>query len=62
MNIEQFNEQFSNETVCRQFFEAARWPKGRICPHCSFNVSYKINISGPTQDRYVMVNKKRTQN
>ena len=52
MNIEQLNEQFSNETVCRQFFEAARWPKGRICPHCSFNVSYKINISGPTQDRY----------
>jgi transposase-like protein len=52
MNIDQLNAQFSDETICRQFFEAARWPEGRICPHCSFNVSYKITISGPIQDRY----------
>lgn len=52
MNIEQLNLQFSNEAICRDFFEAARWPNGRICPHCSFNISYKINISGPIQDRY----------
>ena len=35
MNIEQLNLQFSNEAICRDFFEAARWPNGRICPHCS---------------------------
>ncbi len=52
MNIEQLNIQFSNEAICRDFFEAARWPNGRICPHCSFIISYKINISGPIQDRY----------
>jgi len=40
MNIEQLNEQFTNETVCRQFFEAARWPKGRICPHSSLSKIY----------------------
>jgi len=52
MNIDQLNAQFSDETICRKFFEAARWPEGRICPHCSFNVSYKITINGPIQDRY----------
>jgi transposase-like protein len=52
MNIDQLNAQFSNETVCRNFFEAARWPNGRICPHCSFDISYPIKVSGPYQDRY----------
>lgn len=52
MNIDEFNAQFSNETICRQFFEAARWPDGRICPHCSYNVSYAIKVKDPLQDRY----------
>jgi transposase-like protein len=25
---------FSNETAARQWFEAARWPQGPVCPHC----------------------------
>jgi len=28
MNIDQLNAQFSDETICRKFFEAARWPEG----------------------------------
>lgn len=52
MNIDQLNAQFANETICRRFFEAARWPDGRICPHCGFNVSYKIRIKAAYADRY----------
>jgi transposase-like protein len=52
MNIDQLNAQFGSETVCRRFFEAARWPDRRICPHCSFNVSYRIKVNGPYVDRY----------
>jgi transposase-like protein len=52
MNIDQLNAQFANDSICRRFFEAARWPTGRICPHCSFNISYKIRIKGPNTDRY----------
>lgn len=52
MNIDQLNAQFANEAICRRFFEAARWPNGRICPHCGFNVSYRISIQRPNVDRY----------
>jgi len=52
MNIDQLNTQFKNETICRYFFEAARWPGGRICPHCSFNISYRIKVSRSYKDRY----------
>jgi len=52
MNIEQLNAQFSNEAICRQFFETVRWPDGRICPHCSFTISYKVKVSGRCHDRY----------
>jgi transposase-like protein len=52
MNIDRLNAQFSNETICRRFFESARWPNGRICPHCGFGVSYKIRIKEPQVDRY----------
>jgi transposase-like protein len=52
MNIDQLRAQFPNETVCRHFFEAARWPTGRICPHCGFNVSYEIKINRLNQSRY----------
>ena len=52
MNIEQLNAQFSSEAICRQFFEAVRWPDGRVCPHCSFTISYKVKVNGRTHDRY----------
>lgn len=52
MDIDQLNTQFKNDTICRLFFEAARWPSGRICPHCFFNISYKIKVSGSYKDRY----------
>ncbi len=45
MNIDQLQNWFPDEPVCRQFFEAARWPKGRICPHCGHDVSYIIKAS-----------------
>jgi hypothetical protein len=48
MNLEQLNAQFSSEAQCRQFFEAARWPNGRICPHCSFTTSYTIKVKACT--------------
>jgi len=52
MNIDQLNAQFANETICRRFFEAGRWPTGRICPHCLFKVSYRIKMNAPYFDRY----------
>jgi len=52
MNIDQLNAQFKDDTNCRRFFEAARWPAGRICPHCSFDISYAIKVKGPYVDRY----------
>lgn len=52
MNIDQLNAQFATDSVCRRFFEAARWPAGRICPHCSFTISYKIRVKDPQVDRY----------
>jgi transposase-like protein len=45
MNIDQLRNWFPDETACRQFFENARWPKGRICPHCGHHVSYVIHAS-----------------
>jgi transposase-like protein len=44
MDIDQLKQQFPNEDICRKFFENARWPNGRICPHCGFNISYVINV------------------
>ena len=52
MNIDQLNTEFANETTCRRFFEAARWPTGRICPHCAYSVSYRIKMHGTDKDRY----------
>jgi transposase-like protein len=45
MNIDQLRNWFPDETACRQFFETARWPNGRICPHCGHHVSYVIHAS-----------------
>ena len=45
MHIDQLRNWFPDETACRQFFENARWPNGRVCPHCGHDVSYIINAS-----------------
>ena len=45
MNIDQLRNWFPDETACRRFFEDARWPQGRICPHCGDKESYIIHAS-----------------
>ena len=52
MDIDQLRQQFPDENSCRQFFEDARWPNGRICPHCGYDVSYLIKANGTRPDRY----------
>ena len=36
----QFLEQFNTEEKAVQFFESARWPEGRHCPHCGSVETY----------------------
>jgi len=52
MNIDQLRQQFPDENTCRHFFEHARWPNGRICPHCGHEVSYLIQGNSTRPDRY----------
>jgi transposase-like protein len=42
MDIDQLRAVFSDESKCRTYFESVIWPKGRICPHCQCEKSYKI--------------------
>lgn len=42
MNLDQFRTQFSNETVCRQYFESQIWRYGRKCPHCGGTKSWRL--------------------
>ncbi|HEY8696842.1 MAG TPA: IS1595 family transposase [Rhizomicrobium sp.] len=45
MNI--FKEaRFHDETAAREWFEAARWPNGPICPHCRSERHYPTKIIG----------------
>lgn len=37
---------FSNETAARQWFEAARWPQGPVCPHCKSAKHYATKKEG----------------
>ncbi len=37
---------FSNETAARQWFEASRWPRGPICPHCGSEGYYTTKKEG----------------
>jgi transposase-like protein len=37
---------FSNETAAREWFEAARWPNGPICPHCQSDKHYATKKEG----------------
>lgn len=52
MNMDQLRREFPNEQCCRDFFESNRWPSGRTCPHCGFNVSYKISDGANHRGRY----------
>jgi len=47
MNIDQFRDNFSDETVCRTFFESFIWPEGRRCSHCGHGKSYRIKSVRP---------------
>ena len=43
----QFAEpQFHDESAAREWFEAARWPNGPICPKCRSEKSYSTNKAG----------------
>jgi transposase-like protein len=37
---------FHNETAARAWFEAARWPKGAICPKCGSSKAYPTKKAG----------------
>jgi transposase-like protein len=37
---------FHNEEAARTWFEAARWPNGRICPKCGSTKQYKTKKTG----------------
>ena len=52
MNLNQFREQFPNETSCRKFVESIRWPTGRICPHCGHDKSWVIRAAAKRPQRY----------
>ena len=52
MDLKRFQKQFSDETVCRQFFEAIRWPTGRSCPHCGHDSSTVIRAAERRPMRY----------
>jgi transposase-like protein len=34
MNLVQLVQEFADETKCRAYLEALRWPEGLACPHC----------------------------
>ncbi len=52
MNMDQLRQEFPNEQCCRDFFEAIRWPTGRVCPHCEFTASYKLADADHYKGRY----------
>jgi transposase-like protein len=45
MSTDLTNPIFSNEEAARKHFEALRWPKGRICPHCGI-VDNSVELKG----------------
>ena len=47
MNIDQLRERFGDEALCRQFFESIIWPKGRRCPHCGHDKSWRLKAGRP---------------
>ena len=43
MNTDQLRERFPDEEACRSFFESIIWRKGRFCPKCGFERSYRLS-------------------
>ncbi len=42
MTIAQFEKQFPDETACRLYLQANRWPEGVTCPRCGNDHVYKL--------------------
>jgi transposase-like protein len=43
MNIDHLRKRFSDETVCRQFFESVIWKDGPLYPHCGHATSCRLH-------------------
>ena len=42
MNLSEMIQDFADETKCRAYLEALRWPNGVICPHCQCSKVYRL--------------------
>jgi transposase-like protein len=42
LTIKQFDKQFPDETACRTYLQANRWPNGVVCPRCG-NINVHVN-------------------
>jgi transposase-like protein len=42
MNLAELMKDFADESKCRAYLEALRWPKGVTCPHCKGEKVYRI--------------------
>lgn len=42
MNLSKLMEKFANESKCRTYIEALRWPNGVACPRCKAEKVYRI--------------------
>jgi transposase-like protein len=42
MNLAEMMKDFSDESKCRAYIEALRWPKGVNCPHCKAEKTYRL--------------------
>lgn len=42
MNLLEFQKNFGTEEQCLAYLEEAKWSKGRFCPHCKSDKTYKF--------------------
>jgi transposase-like protein len=42
MNLAELMKDFSDESKCRAYLEALRWPNGVTCPHCKADKVYRL--------------------
>src|SRR5947209_9877221 len=42
MNLVELIKDFADESKCRAYLEALRWPDGIVCPHCQSKKVYRI--------------------
>jgi len=42
LNLMTLAQQYSDNDKARALLESLRWPNGPVCPHCQFNVVYKL--------------------